>query len=182
MDRNRYDTSRTRLLLIGASASVLALVALSGSCWVATTWADITSATGEDVGFWQILGVSSAGFVVVLLLTPMSRRIRERAKTSAATEEESESHDVAAAAASPCASPSRWREMYEQLSEEDQKLFRTMMKSVCSDAPTNDCENASMMNEAMPSEPSASEELTQVQSRRGEREARRDRSEITQSK
>lgn len=131
--------------MIGASASVLALIALSGSCWVASTWTEFAS--GEDVGFWEILAVSSAGFVAILLLQPVGKRLRERRSDVtgsipeqnvvpiSSVDETELSASTAASMVNPCTSRPRWREMYEQLSHEDQELFKKMMMNVCNGVP-----------------------------------------------
>lgn len=107
---------------------------------MASIWMDITS--GEAAGFWEILGVSSAGFVGLLLLRPLRKRLRERdfhaGITSPVDPPPEPFPNRLDEAVNRCEPRSRWRAMYEELSREDQELFKKLMMKVCNDTPTPD--------------------------------------------
>lgn len=107
------------LLAIGAGASALALIAFSGTCWLAS------SCLGEsvvgDITFWEILAVSFGGSAVVLLVRPVAGRRRQ-----SNDDERAMGPDSSRGTSSP-----RWRQMYDQLSEEDRKAFKAAMKKYC---------------------------------------------------
>lgn len=133
-----YRKNKGKLLLIGASALVLALIAFSGIClgtlhlcgvWgAASTW-----------GFWEFFGGLSVAVITFLVVRPLSRRPASPATipeldpfdTMEAAEMEVHAGEIAATSPPPLdpQEPARrgWRDLYDQLSREEQKAFKALM-------------------------------------------------------
>lgn len=111
------------LLAIGAGASALALIAFSGTCWLASSC--LGESVAGDITFWEILAVSFGGSAVLLLVRPMARRSRSpdtgSTPDAATSNQQTATEDF----------PSRWRQLYDQLSEDERKAFKAAMKRYC---------------------------------------------------
>lgn len=155
MTRKHSNTTRFTLLAIGAGASALALVAFSGTCWFASTCLD-ESIVG-DITFWEILAVSFGGFAAILLVRPLIPPSSSQGNTpsfssqgsSACDRHDSRSQSYPSSVAeASAATPSdatatdphpasqntaRWRQLYDQLSVEERRIFKATMRRYCND-------------------------------------------------
>jgi len=150
------------LFAIGAGASTLALIAFSWTCWFASTCLGETIA--GSVSFWEILGLSTSGFAAILLIRPLKRQfVRDRrsgheqtANDHAMTSTDDRrlrggglNDDVDASSSSaawsndpsmhPAARPNtpgrpRWRRLYEEMSLDERRLFKAVMKRYCDES------------------------------------------------
>lgn len=157
MDRNSdVLNNKIKLIAIGAGALVLALIAFSGLGWCAIIACGHRMAS-ISVGYWELLGGTSAAVLAVLFIRPLRNRFLPRQLRSAP--------DLLPAAVLPAAvfppaeepvispqipspaipSPeeeaaeetkdSNWRQLYSQLSTDEREMFKSIMKKYCADAP-----------------------------------------------
>lgn len=149
MDRNSgYYRNRMKFIAIGAGALVLALIVFSSLSWCAIMACGRQLAS-IPVGFWELLGGTSVAAFAVLFIKPLRNRVLPRQLRS----------DFAADPPAPAAvantayvdeekalesgnerpqQESNWRAMYEQLSDDERRMFKSIMKKYCDDSPAAD--------------------------------------------
>lgn len=139
--------SKWKLMVIGASTVVLALIAFSGICWGTLSACGVF---GMSWGFWHVFGLAGAALVLLLALRPLGRRWyragREPAADAAtdadeptqrsmpadATEAPGRHDAIDAASRTACDDGNdSWRELYAQLSEEERQEFKALMAKYC---------------------------------------------------
>lgn len=142
--------SKWKLMVIGASTVVLALIAFSGICWGTLSACGVF---GMSWGFWHVFGLAGAALVLLLALRPLGRRwyrAGREAAADAATDaaeptmptqrsmpadatEAPGRHDVIDAASRTACDDGNdsWRELYAQLSEEERQEFKALMAKYC---------------------------------------------------
>lgn len=141
--------SKWKLMVIGASTVVLALIAFSGICWGTLSACGMF---GMSWGFWHVFGLAGAALVLLLALRPLGRRWYRDGRASAAeaaadhlgTEghageagpagsAEAVRHDAIDAASRTACDDGNdsWRELYAQLSEEERQEFKALMAKYC---------------------------------------------------
>lgn len=141
MDRNSdVLNNKIKLIAIGAGALVLALIAFSGLGWCAIIACGHRMAS-ISVGYWELLGGTSAAVLAVLFIRPLRNRFLPRQLRSATPVLQ-----AAEQPAVPVETPPRetvaeetadgnWRQLYSQLSSDEREAFRSIMKKYCADAP-----------------------------------------------
>ncbi len=148
--------SKWKLMVIGASTVVLALIAFSGICWGTLSACGVF---GLSWGFWHVFGLAGAALVLLLALRPLGRRWYRAGRESAAetavdaaeptmpterstpTEratpadaaEAAGRHDAIDAASRTACDDGNdsWRELYAQLSDEERQEFKALMAKYC---------------------------------------------------
>lgn len=147
MDRNSDDyRNRMKFIAIGAGALVLALIVFSSLSWCAIMACGRQLAS-IPVGFWELLGGTSVAALAVLFIKPLRNRVLPRQLRSDSTV----TPPVATVPAIPVMETpavetpdeqprqeSNWRAMYEQLSDDERRMFKSIMKKYCDDSPAAD--------------------------------------------
>lgn len=130
-----------KFIAIGAGALVLALIAFSSLSWCAIMACGRQLAS-IPVGFWELLGGTSVAVLAVLFIKPLRNRVLPRQLRSDSTA-------VPVFATAPVIEEvvcqperpqqeSNWRTMYDQLSDDERQMFKSIMKKYCDDSPTAD--------------------------------------------
>jgi hypothetical protein len=115
--KNGYRTNKGRLLVIGAGALVLALIAFSGLCLGTLTLCGVRNAA-SSLGFWEIFGALSVVVATFLMVRPLRNR---RAAGAAGHTVEPAIDDR------PADQRADWRELYDQLSLDEQQALKALM-------------------------------------------------------
>lgn len=135
-DANQIGSKATRYL-IGASIVMLALILFSEfSCQVlglCKNWFP----PAELVGFWEMMGISVAGlFAGLSIRTLRHRGDSERTEPAIPNTPQSSDHIEPTSPPAPPSSStnSRWRALFNQLSEEERQTLKTIMEEHCVDS------------------------------------------------
>lgn len=134
---------RVLLVVIGASATALALFAFSGA------WCLVVSSCGLegeacDASFWEVFGLASGSMVGFLMIRPIRKHFEYRRSTVPPPPTHLEHQlpftsgvDNTNCMCDPqptvCTGGAKegWRSLYDQMSPEEQKQFKAMMQNLC---------------------------------------------------
>lgn len=150
MDRNSdVLNNKIKLIAIGAGALVLALIAFSGLSWCAIIACGHRMAS-ISVGYWELLGGTSAAVLAVLFIRPLRNRFLPRQlRTGPAVPPATlppatvlpAPEEPALSAETPIretvdeeGKDGNWRQLYSQLSSDEREMFKSIMKKYCADA------------------------------------------------
>ncbi len=141
MDRNSdVLNNKIKLIAIGVGALVLALIAFSGLGWCAIVACGHRMAS-ISVGYWELLGGTSAAVLAVLFIRPLRNRFLPRQLRSGnALLQPAEQPSVLVETPLPETDAEEtgdgnWRQLYSQLSSDEREIFKSIMKKYCADAP-----------------------------------------------
>gem|GEM_PF-1850457 len=141
---------RVLLVVIGASATALALFAFSGA------WCLVVSSCGLegeacDATFWEVFGLAGGSMIGFLMINPIRKQFERRSPRRVPPSTTFRSEDQGLSSPLPsgfvaeevgCACDpqpavcnnepgERWRALYAQMSPEEQKEFKRMMQQLC---------------------------------------------------
>jgi hypothetical protein len=128
--KNGYRKNKGKLLVIGASALVLALIAFSGICLGTLNLCGLRNAAASW-GFWEIFGALSAG-VVAFLLIRFARARRRRTDTS---DSPSTFTDITPEPSNEPAPRADLRQLCDKLSSDDRQALKALMAKHLGDGP-----------------------------------------------
>lgn len=138
MDSQIGTKKRAVLYAIGAGTLLLALMAFSALCFgvvhVCHRWLTMAA-----LSFWEILGVSIASFFGFIAIRSIRRRrandsISRRLRAAAELHSSNEVRSCSELRSCGEGRSTSWRDLYDQLSEEERLEMKAMMKKYCSGA------------------------------------------------
>lgn len=121
--------NRVLVIAVGAGTVVLALIAFSGICW------GTLSAVGGWLSawtFWEFFALWIAIAAVALMMRPLGRRLQWRRTDPGTSPNAAGNLAPAGVESSECRRQrASWREMYDQLSDDERAEFKALMQKYC---------------------------------------------------